>query len=51
MEQGLSFIGVITLCSLAIFLAHSPFMFLTFFTVGSTYLLIRGKRKGWNWKI
>jgi hypothetical protein len=51
MEQGLSFIVVITLCSLAMILSDSPLIFLTSFIGGSTYLLIRSKRKGWNWKI
>jgi hypothetical protein len=48
MEQGLSFIGVIWLCTLAIVLHNVP-LFLGVFTIGSIYLLLRGKRKGWRW--
>lgn len=48
MEQGLSFIAVVVLCTMAIFLFNSPLMFLTSFIVGSTYLVIRGRKKGWR---
>ena len=48
MEQGLSFIGVILLCTLAMVLHNVP-LFLGVFTIGSIYLLIRGKSKGWRW--
>ena len=50
MEQGLSFIAVIVLCTIAMFVFNSPLMFIASFIGGSTYLLIRGKHKGWNWK-
>ncbi len=50
MEQGLTFIAVIVLCTIAMFVFNSPLMFLTSFIGGSTYLLIRSKRKGWDWK-
>jgi hypothetical protein len=50
MEQGLSFIAVIILCMVAMFVFNSPFMFLALFIGGSTYLLIRGRKKGWDWK-
>jgi hypothetical protein len=50
MEQGLSFIGVITLCSLALFLLKSTIVFGIVFVVGGTYLGLRGRRKGWSWK-
>ena len=48
MEQGLSFIGVILLCTLAMVLHNVP-LFLGVFTLGSIYLLLRGKSKGWRW--
>ena len=50
MEQGLSFIAVITLCMIAMFVLNSPIIFLTSFVVGCTYLVIRGRKKGWNWQ-
>ena len=49
MEQGLSFIIVVGLIGIGIVL-HSPVWILTTFGIGSLYLLIRGKRKGWSWK-
>lgn len=49
MEQGLSFIGVITLCMIGLWL-NSPQFFGVAFICGVTYLLLRGKKKGWNWK-
>jgi hypothetical protein len=48
MEQGLSFIAVIVLCTIAMFVFNSPLMFLTSFVGGSTYLVIRGRKKGWR---
>ena len=48
MEQGLSFIAVIVLCTIAMFVFNSPLMFLTSFIGGSTYLGIRGRKKGWR---
>jgi hypothetical protein len=50
MEQGLSFIAVIALCSLALFLLKSTIVFGIVFVVGGTYLGLRGRRKGWSWK-
>ena len=49
MEQGLSFIAVITLCMVGVVI-NSPIWVLVAFPIGGTYLLIRGKKKGWNWK-
>jgi hypothetical protein len=49
MEQGLSFIAVIVLCTIAMFVFNSPLMFLTSFFGGSSYLVIRGRKKGWSW--
>jgi hypothetical protein len=48
MEQGLSFIAVVTLCSLAMFVLNSPIAFLIMFVLGSTYLVVRGRKKGWR---
>jgi hypothetical protein len=48
MEQGLSFIAVIVLCTIAMFVFNSPLMFLASFIGGSTYLVIRGRKKGWR---
>ena len=48
MEQGLSFIAVIILCMVAMFVFNSPLMFLALFIGGSTYLVIRGRKKGWR---
>ena len=49
MEQGLSFISVVAICMVGI-LINSPIWFLSTFIIGCAYLLIRGKKKGWNWK-
>ena len=49
MEQGLSFIAVIILCMIAMFVFNSPLMFLTFFFGGCGYLVIMGRKKGWSW--
>jgi hypothetical protein len=49
MEQGLSFIVVIVLCTIAMFVFNSPLMFLTSFIGGSSYLVIRSRKKGWKW--
>lgn len=50
MEQGLSFIAVIIFCTMAMFVFNSPLLFLMTFFGGSTYLIIRGMKKGWSWK-
>ena len=50
MEQGLSFIAVVAVCSIAMFVFNSQAMFLALFIGGSSYLVIRGIKKGWNWK-
>ena len=49
MEQGLSFIAVIVLCMIAMFVFDSQSMFLIFFIGGCSYLVIRGRNKGWSW--
>ena len=49
MEQGLSFIAVVALCSVAMFVFYSPALYLVTFFGGATYLLLRGKNKGWAW--
>jgi hypothetical protein len=48
MEQGLSFIGVIVMCSIML-IWEEPVLFLIIFTIGSSYLAIRSKSKGWRW--
>ncbi len=49
MEQGLSFIAVIVLCTIAMFVFNSPLMFLTSFIGGCSYLVIMGRKRGWSW--
>lgn len=48
MEQALSFIIVIALCMVSVFMG-SPIGFLITFAIGSVYLLLRGKKKEWKW--
>ena len=49
MEQGLSFIVVIILCTISMFVFNSPLMFLTSFIGGGSYLVIRSRKMGWSW--
>lgn len=49
MEQGLSFIAVVVIVSVGI-VFNSPVWVLSTFGIGCTYLLLRGKKKGWKWK-
>ena len=49
MEQTLSFVSVNALCMVAMFVFDSQLIFITFFIGGSTYLVIKGKEKGWSW--
>jgi hypothetical protein len=49
MEQGLSFIGVVGIISIGI-VTNSALWIIITFLIGCTYLLWRGKKKGWNWK-
>lgn len=48
MEQGLSFIVVIVLCVITMFVFNSPLLFLVTFFGGSSYLVLRGKKMGWR---
>lgn len=48
MEQGLSFIAVIVLCTVAMFVFNSPILFLAAFIGGCAYLVLRGRKKGWK---
>ena len=48
MEQGWSFMAVITLCMVGVWM-NSPLWVLGSFTFGSIYLLVRGRKKGWKW--
>jgi threonine/homoserine/homoserine lactone efflux protein len=50
MEQGLSFLVLIALLMITLFVIKSPILFLTIFLGGATYLVLRGKKKGWSWK-
>jgi hypothetical protein len=49
MEQGLTFLTLILLLTIMLFVVKSSVMFLVTFTLGCTYLLLRGKKKGWVW--
>lgn len=49
MEQGLSFIAVVSISMIGIII-DSPIWFLSSFVIGCAYLIIRGQKKGWNWK-
>jgi len=49
MEQGLTFLTLILLLTIMLFVVKSSVMFLVTFTLGCTYLLLRGKRRGWVW--
>ena len=48
MEQGLSFITVVALCAVVLFVFNSPLLFLITFLLGSSYLVLRGRKKGWR---
>jgi hypothetical protein len=48
MEQGLSFIAVVTICNVALFVFNSPITFLITFVLGASYLVVRGRQKGWK---
>ena len=48
MEQGLSFIAVVALCMVVLFVFNSPSLFLITFLLGSSYLVLRGRKKGWR---
>jgi hypothetical protein len=49
MEQGLTFLTLILLLTIMLFIVKSSVMFLVTFTLGGIYLLLRGKKKGWVW--
>jgi len=49
MEQGLSFIVVVILITIGIWMS-SPLWVLTTFLIGGIYLLLRGRKKGWIWR-
>lgn len=50
MEQGLSFLLVMIVLMISLFVIESSVMFLVVFLVGGTYLGMRGRNKNWNWK-
>jgi hypothetical protein len=49
MEQFLSFIVVIALLMVTMFVLNSPTLFLVSFFGGVTYLILRGRKQGWVW--
>jgi hypothetical protein len=49
MEQAVSFVIVVLMCAVGIVL-HWPLWILGSFLIGCTYLVIRGKYKGWRWR-
>jgi hypothetical protein len=49
MEQALSFIVLLALLMITLFVLKSSIIFLITFLIGCSYLLIRGKHKNWNW--
>lgn len=49
MEQFLSFMVFLSLLMVAMFVFYSPLLYLLIFFGGVTYLMLRGKKKGWAW--
>ena len=48
MEQILSFLLTIILCTVALVVLQSPLLFLISFISGVGYQVIRGRKKGWK---
>ena len=48
MEQTLSFILTVIICSVAAIVFNSPSMFLAAFVSGMIYYGVRAKQKGWK---
>ena len=48
MEQTLSFILTVIICSVAVIVFNSPSMFLAAFVSGMIYYGVRAKQKGWK---
>lgn len=48
MEQGLTFIGLVVILMVMMFIIESPILFLITFVIGCTYHIIRGRIKGWK---
>ena len=48
MEQTLSFILTVIICTVAVILFDSPSMFLAAFVSGVIYYTVRAKQKGWK---
>ena len=48
MEQTLSFILTVIICTVAVILFDSPSMFLAAFVSGMVYYGVRSKQKGWK---
>lgn len=49
MEQFLSFMVFVSLLMVAMFVFYSPSLYMLVFFGGVTYLMLRGKKKGWAW--
>ena len=47
MEELISFLSTVTICSIAI-TNDMPGLFLATFVIGLTYHIIRGRKKGWK---
>ena len=48
MEQILSFLLTVILCTVALVVLQSPLLFLISFISGVGYQVIRGRKKGWK---
>ena len=48
MEQILSFLLTIILCTVALVVLQNPLLFLISFISGVGYQVIRGRKKGWK---
>lgn len=48
MEQTLSFLLTVIICTVAVILFDSPSMFLAAFVSGIVYYSVRAKQKGWK---
>ena len=48
MEQTLSFLAIVIICSVAVIVFNSPSMFLAAFVSGMIYYGVRAKQKGWK---
>jgi len=49
MEQLLSFLLLIGLLMVILFIIQSPLLFLATFFTGAGWVAVRGSKKGWTW--